>query len=136
MSTTITEADVAAEPRSERTFPRGSYDGKPQRVIERDWTVRTDDNGDTITVSLYCGHTKGRYFATVNNERHQKADGSGFDVTCCLPFSATRLASEACARYSKAAFVEFAGRKLVEFRALAADGQLDEYLRGDKAPAR
>ena len=98
MSTTteVPIADVSAEPDRVRAFPLGNYDRKPMRVIKYEWVVREDANGDEIIVDLYCGHTRGGYYARIGNER-QQPDG----VTVSSPMSSERLPSERCARYNK-----------------------------------
>ena len=65
MSTTteVPIADVSAEPDRVRAFPLGNYDRKPMRVISYEWVVREEANGAKIIVDLYCGHTRGRYYA-------------------------------------------------------------------------
>lgn len=123
-------ADVTAEPKI-RAFPLGSYDGKPQRSISYEWLVREDANGDKTVVTLSCGHTRGRYYALVNNERHEPVG-----VTVSAPFSAERLPSEPCARYSKANFERFAAGSLAYFRERVAEGQFGDFLSGEHAPHR
>jgi hypothetical protein len=127
MQTTTATADVTAAPDRERLFPPSNWDRKPQRFIEREWTCYTTEDGKTVTVSLYCGHTRGQYFAHVNNHVHED------NIMTCAPFSAKQLPAEPCARYSKAALIDFAERTLAGFRNLAATGELNEYLRGDKS---
>ena len=73
--------------------------------------MREEANGAKVVVDLSCGHTRGRYYALVNNERRE--DG----ISSCMPMSAERLPSEPCARYNKREFEAFAARKLAEFRA-------------------
>lgn len=129
MSTTAqTVADVHVEPRKERRFPRG-WDGKEHRHIESEWLVRTDDEGRAITLVLSCGHTRGSYYALVNNERHE---GNG--VVGSMPFNSERILREPCARYNRGQFESFAQRAITQLRAMARAGQLDAYLRGDQAP--
>ena len=108
MSTTteVPIADVSAEPDRVRAFPLGNYDRKPQRIISYEWVVREEANGAKVVVDLSCGHTRGRYYALVNNER--RVDG----ISSCMPMSAERLPSEPCARCSKREFEAFAARKL------------------------
>lgn len=126
----VPQADVTAEPAREKRFPLGSYDGKPQRHIEREWRVR-EDGADTIDLILSCWHTRGAYVASLNNARHQPG---GVWVT--MPMSAMRISTERTERYSKRTFEEFAERALQVLRDGVAAGDLGEYVRGEFAPKR
>jgi hypothetical protein len=127
----VPHADVTAEPEREKRFPLGNYDRKPQRRIEREWLVR-DDGDHRITLQLDVWHTRGAYVASLNNARHEPANG----VWCTAPMSSMRISMERTERYSKRTFEEFAERALQILRDGVAAGDLGEYLRGEYAPNR
>jgi hypothetical protein len=134
MSTTTVQADVTTEP--ERiAFKPGSYDGKPQRVIDYRWPVgEPGPNGERVFVELGCWHNRDRkaYTALVNNV--QMTPREGYTSVESLPMSAKHVLSDRCARYSKANFELFAAAALSHFRELVEAGEFGEHLRGEHSP--
>ncbi len=128
-------ANVAGDPDVERVFPLGSWDRKPQRTIEREWLVFEDDDGSKVFVQLDCDHYKGRgYWAAVRNPRRHP-DG----ITSTIHGADTQytvLSEPDPGRYNKRRLEAFADVALARFRELAADGVLDRFLRGERAPTR